>query len=169
MYGFNAGASYKNFDFNLVLSGLAGVDIANSTKYYTQSITESHNTTTALLNRWRNPGDIAALPRAGQNASNLRPSDFYIEDGSYLRLRNVTVGYSIAAQSLKNLTHNVVSGLRVYVAAQNLLTVTNYSGYDPEISTQAGATGDPYIFRRGIDVGQLPQARTFIAGVQFQF
>jgi hypothetical protein len=60
--------------------------------------------------------------------------------------------------------------VRIYVAAQNLLTFTNYSGYDPEISTQSiGATNDPYVFRRGIDVGSLPQPRTFIAGVQFQF
>jgi len=170
MYGFNAGATYKNFDFNLVLSGISGVNIANSTKYYTQSITEAHNTTTALLNRWRKPGDVAALPRAGQNSSNLRPSDFYIEDGSYLRLRNVTLGYTVNAQSLKNFTHNVVSGVRIYVAAQNLVTITNYSGYDPEISTQSiGAVNDPYVFRRGIDVGSLPQPRTFIAGVQFQF
>jgi TonB-dependent starch-binding outer membrane protein SusC len=164
MYGFNAGASYKNFDLNVVISGLAGVNVVNGTKYYTESVIESHNTTTALLNRWRNPGDVALLPRVGQSIANLRPSDWYVENGAYMRLRNLTVGYSIPAQTLKNFSHNVISGLRVYVAAQNLLTLTDYSGYDPEVQN-----GDGFIFTRGIDGGQLPQPRTFIAGVQFQF
>jgi TonB-linked SusC/RagA family outer membrane protein len=162
MYGFNAGANFKNFDLNIVISGLAGLKLVNATKYYTESAIESHNTTTKLLNRWRQPGDVAAYPRAGQNASNLRPSDFYIEDGSYLRVRNVTLGYTIPAQAL-NFSNNVIKGVRVYIAAQNLLTITNYSGYDPEVS------GDNFIFSRGIDSGALPQARTFIAGVQLQF
>lgn len=169
IYGLSAGVNYKRFDLNLVVAGLAGVDIANSTKYYTESITESHNTTKALLNRWRNPGDVAALPRAGQNASNLRPSDFYIEDGSYLRVRNLTLGYTFSKSVLSELTGDVVGGLRLYVAAQNLLTLTDYSGYDPEISTQHGGDGEAFIFRRGIDTGQLPQPRTFLAGVQLQF
>jgi TonB-linked SusC/RagA family outer membrane protein len=165
IYGFNAGANYKNFDFNLVISGVAGVQLANNTKYYTESVIESHNTTTAILNRWRKPGDVAALPRAGQNDGNLNPSDWYIENGAYMRLRNLTIGYTVPANSLKNLSHNVISGLRIYVAAQNLFTITKYTGYDPEIGTDA----DSYIFRRGIDSGQLPQPRTFLAGVQFQF
>lgn len=166
MYGFNSGVNYKNFDFNLVVSGLAGVNVVNATKYYTESVIESHNTTTALLNRWRNPGDVAALPRAGQNISNLRPSDWYVENGAYMRLRNLTVGYTVSSQAVKNLTHNTVSSFRVYLAAQNLFTITDYSGYDPEMQ---GGDGDSYIFRRGIDNGQLPQPRTLIAGVQFQF
>ncbi len=169
IYGFNAGVNYKRFDLNLVISGLAGLKLINATKYYTESITEAHNTTTALLNRWREPGDVAALPRAGQNASNLRPSDFYIEDGSYLRVRNLTLGYTFSRSALTGLTNNVVSGLRFYVAAQNLLTLTDYNGYDPEVSTQGGGDGDAFIFRRGIDTGQLPQPRTFLAGVQLQF
>jgi TonB-linked SusC/RagA family outer membrane protein len=166
MYGFNAGLNYKNFDFNLVISGLAGVDVVNNTNYYTKSVIESHNTTTALLNRWRNPGDVAALPRAGQNSSNLRPSDWYVENGAYMRLRNVTVGYTFPGQPLRNFSHSVINGLRVYVAAQNLFTITGYTGLDPEMQT---SDGDGYIFRRGIDNGQLPQPRTLIAGVQFQF
>lgn len=169
IYGFNTGINYKKFDLNLVISGLAGLQLANATKYYTESVTEAHNTTTALLDRWRKPGDVASLPRAGQNASNLRPSDFYIEDGSYLRIRNLTLGYTFSQSALADLTGSVVRGLRFYVAAQNLLTLTDYSGYDPEVSTQSGADGDAFIFRRGIDTGQLPQPRTFLAGVQLQF
>ena len=94
----------------------------------------------------------------GKNG-NLRPSDFYIEDGSYLRLRNITLGYTFSEQTLNSFSHNVIKSLRIYVAAQNLITITDYSGYDPEI----GTSGDGYIFRRGIDTGQLPQPRTFIS------
>jgi TonB-linked SusC/RagA family outer membrane protein len=169
IYGFNMGASYKQFDFNLVLSGIAGLKLANGTKYYTESVVEAHNTTTAILNRWRKPGDVAALPRAGQSAKNLDPSDFYMENGSYTRLRNITLGYTFSQQSLKSFSHNVISSLRIYVAAQNLFTITDYKGYDPEVGTQDNGGGNAFIFRRGIDTGQLPQPRTFLAGVQFQF
>jgi hypothetical protein len=169
MYGLSLGANYKKFDFNLVVSGISGVKLANSTKYYTELAVEAHNSTTAILNRWRKPGDVAALPRAGQADKNLAASDFYIEDGSYMRLRNVTLGYTFSPQSLKSFSHNAVSGLRIYIAAQNLITITNYSGYDPEVGTQNNGDSDAFIFRRGIDTGQLPQPRTFIAGVQLQF
>ena len=101
MYGLNIGASYKKFDFNLVIAGIAGLKLANVTKYYTASAVEAHNSTTAILNRWRKPGDIAALPRAGQNSSNLRPSDWYMEDGSYMRCRNLTLGYTFAEQGVE--------------------------------------------------------------------
>lgn len=169
MYGVNIGANYKKFDFNLVASGLAGLKLINSTKYYTEMILEAHNATTAILNRWRKPGDVAALPRAGQNASNLRASDFYIEDGSYLRLRNITLGYTFSKSTLQSFSRNVFNSVRIYVAAQNLFTITHYTGYDPEISTQSSGDGDAFIFRRGIDNGQLPQPRTFLAGIQLQF
>jgi TonB-dependent starch-binding outer membrane protein SusC len=166
MYGFNMGGTFKRFDFNLVVSGIAGVKIVDGTKYYTASAVEAHNSTTAILNRWRNPGDVAALPRAGQANGNLKASDWYVEDGSYTRLRNLTIGYTFGEGSLNSVTRDVIKGLRVYVAAQNLLTFTGYKGYDPEIGTSGG---DAFIFRRGIDVGQLPQPRTLLAGVQLQF
>jgi hypothetical protein len=121
-----------------------------------------------MLNRWRKPGDEASLPAAGQNTvENSKPSDFYIEDGSFLRLRNLTIGYTFSKASLNGFSRNVLSGLRFYVASENLLTLTKYKGYDPEISTQ-GANGS-YIFQRGIDVAQLPQPRTFLVGIQVGF
>ena len=175
-YGFNAGASYKNFDLNIVVSGVQGVQLANSLKFYTENASTGHNASTAILNRWRKPGDIAALPRAGQNVTatgNLRPSDFFVENGSYLRVRNVTLGYTFTKTALNSFSGNVLSRLRVYVAAQNLFTITKYTGYDPEISTQTngGVNGgaSDYIFNRGIDDGQIPQPRTFLAGIQVGF
>jgi len=124
-----------------------------------------HNAGTDILNRWRKPGDVAALPRIGQNVTgngNLRPSDWWLEDGSYLRLRNITIGYNAPVQMLNNVTAGAVKSLRIYIAAQNLLTLTKYTGYDPEVA------GD-YLFSRGIDQGQVPQPRTFLAGIQLGF
>lgn len=176
IYGFNAGATYKNFDLNIVISGVQGVQLVNSLKFSTENASTGHNASTAILNRWRNPGDIAALPRAGQNVTatgNLRPSDFFVENGAYLRARNITLGYTFTKTALKAFSGNVLSNLRVYVAAQNLFTITGYKGYDPEISTQTngGVNGgaSDYIFNRGIDDGQIPQPRTFLAGVQVGF
>lgn len=165
IYGINAGVTYKNFDLNLVLSGISGLKLLNGLKLNTSAMATGHNASTDLLNRWRKPGDVAALPRLGQNATgngNLRPSDWWLEDGSYLRLRNITIGYSAPSTMLSNITKGTVKSLRIYVAAQNLITLTNYTGYDPEV------VGD-YIFARGIDQGQVPQPRTLLAGIQLGF
>ena len=165
VYGINLGASYKGFDLNMVVSGITGLKLLNGVKLATQSMSTGHNGSTALLNRWRNPGDVAALPRLGQNATgsgNLRPSDWWLEDGSYLRMRNVTVGYSLPAKLLSGFATGSVRSVRIYIAAQNLFTITGYSGFDPEV-------GGNYLFSRGIDQGQVPQQRTFLAGLQLGF
>jgi len=165
LYGFNAGVNYGDFDLNVVVSGIAGVTTVNGIKNLTSMESYGHNATTDILNRWRKPGDVAALPRAGQNYSNnSRPSDWWTQDGSYLRLRNITVGYSLP----KDIVSRIAGGhtftrIRVYLAAQNLLTVTKYSGYDPEIGNSQ------FLFQRGIDQGSLPQPRTLLAGVQLGF
>ncbi|MHA4806844.1 SusC/RagA family TonB-linked outer membrane protein [Flavitalea flava] len=176
IYGINAGLNYGNFDLNLVLSGIAGLKLVNGLKSITSIEAIGHNATTDILNRWRKPGDVASLPRAGQNANssgNLRPSDWWTEDGSYLRLRNITIGYSLPKDLVARIagTH-AFKRIRIYVAAQNLFTLTNYSGYDPELSTMSGPnpnTHPPYVFTRGIDDGALPQPRTMLAGIQLGF
>jgi TonB-linked SusC/RagA family outer membrane protein len=165
IYGINAGITYKNFDLNLVLSGISGLKLLNGLKLNTSIMATGHNSTTDILDRWRKPGDVAALPRIGQNATgngNLRPSDWWLEDGSYLRLRNITIGYSAPVPMLTAMTKGTIKSLRIYVAAQNLITITNYTGYDPEVA------GD-YLFARGIDQGQVPQPKTFLAGIQLGF
>lgn len=165
IYGINAGITYKNFDLNLVLSGISGLKLLNGLKLNTSFMSTGHNAGTDILNRWRKPGDVAALPRIGQNVTgngNLRPSDWWLEDGSYLRLRNITIGYNAPVAMLNNVTRGTVKSLRIYIAAQNLVTLTKYTGYDPEVA------GD-YLFARGIDQGQVPQPRTFLAGIQLGF
>ena len=172
LYGFNASANYGNFDLNIVLSGIAGVQVINGVKGTTHLEGTGHNATTAILDRWRKPGDVAKLPRAGQNltaSGNVRPSDWSLEDGAYMRLRNITLGYSVPQNVISRMTGtNIFTSIRIYVAAQNLFTITKYSGYDPELSTQGGASSQ-YIFARGIDDGALPQPRTLMAGIQLGF
>ena len=172
IYGFNAGANYGNFDLNIVVSGIAGVDAVNGVKGTTSIEGTGHNATTAILDRWRKPGDVASLPRAGQNANasgNLRASDWWLENGAYMRLRNITIGYSLPGNTVNRIAGaNTFSSIRIYVAAQNLFTITKYTGYDPELSTQSGGQTQ-YIFTRGIDEGALPQPRTFMAGIQLGF
>ena len=113
IYGINGTLSYKNFDLNVVMNGVSGLKIVNTTRFFTLNASTGGNATTGILDRWRKPGDVAALPRAGQNvtaAGNLRPSDFFVEDGSFLRIRNVTVGYTIPYQKVTQITGNVLSG-----------------------------------------------------------
>ena len=175
IYGFNAGVTYKNFDLNVVISGVAGLKLLNGLKFFTSTEATGHNTTTSMLGRWRQDGDVASLPRAGQNATatgNLRASDWWLEKGDYMRLRNLTIGYTIPKAALTRMTGNVFTRIRFYVAAQNLFTITKYTGYDPELSTQSGlntTTHPPFVFTRGIDDGSLPQPRTFLGGVQLGF
>jgi hypothetical protein len=166
VYGLNAGVNARNFDLNLVVSGISGVKLLNGVKLNTQMMSTAHNASTAILDRWRAPGDVAALPRIGQSTTgngNLRPSDWWIEDGSYLRMRNITLGYTIPSQRLASIINGSFKTIRLYVAAQNLFTITNYTGYDPEVG------GSNFVFARGIDVGQVPQSRTFLAGLQLGF
>jgi len=175
IYGLNTQLTYGNFDLNIVLSGIAGVTLVNSVKFFTEIEATGHNASTAILDRWRQSGDVAALPRAGQNdnsSGNLRPSNWWTESGNYMRVRNLTIGYTLPKQVLNAFAGNSFTRIRIYIAAQNLLTFTHYSGYDPEVSTQGGlnTTQYPnYIFTRGIDDGELPQPRTFLAGVQLGF
>ncbi len=173
IYGINLGAAYHNFDLNVVLSGVQGVQIGNSLKFYTEFAATGHNATTAILNRWRTAGDNAILPRAGQNVTasgNIRPSDFFIDNGAYLRARNLTLGYTLTKAALQSFSGNVLSKLRLYIAAENLFTITGYKGYDPELSTVNG-DNNAYdtIFNRGIDNGQVPHPRTFLFGIQAAF
>jgi hypothetical protein len=111
------------------------------------------------------------MPRAVANDpnKNLRPSDRYIEDGSYQRLKNISLGYTFSAEKLPEISVVGISEVRIYCSAQNLLTLSKYSGYDPEISSQFSGDSQRYNLRRGIDIGQYPQPRSIIFGIQMEF
>jgi TonB-dependent starch-binding outer membrane protein SusC len=167
-FGGNLNAAYKGFDLMVSLQGVAGVQLFNALKYWTEGTTRPFNSSSVLLNRWRKEGDVTDIPRAGQNTNgnlNLRPSTRYVESGAYTRVRNVTVGYRLPVALLNKVTSNTLSNVRIYATAQNLFTFTGYTGYDPEVS----ATNNQFLFERGIDFGQYPQPRTFLFGLQVGF
>ncbi|MBN2814073.1 MAG: TonB-dependent receptor [Bacteroidales bacterium] len=169
MYGLSASFNYKNFDLSFVFFGVHGNEIFNAFHtYWLSGMIRPFNASTEVLNRWQQPGDITSIPRAVANDpnKNLRPSDRYIEDGSYQRLKNISIGYKISKNTLDRLSFHAITELRFYFSAQNIFTNTVYKGFDPEIGAQAPGDSQLYNLRRGIDVGQYPQPRSFLLGIQ---
>jgi hypothetical protein len=97
-----------------------------------------------------------------------RVSSRFVEDGSYMRIKNLTVGYTIPDAALTGFAKGAISSVRFYVSANNLLTITNYSGYDPEIGSNS-ANANEASLRSGVDYGQYPQPRAFLGGIQIGF
>ncbi len=165
-YGINADLAYKGFDVSLFIQGVQGNDIYNGIVRYDFSYT---NRPQSVLNRWTGPGTSNVEPRVTINDPNFnaRASDRFIEDGSYLRLKNVQIGYSLPKALLSRIK---LDKIRFYISAQNLLTFTNYSGLDPEIgATQANSGQANSGLDLGIDRGFYPQSRTFLGGVNITF
>lgn len=157
--GLNIDLSYKGFDLNMFWYGAFGQDIFNGTRRYDLPMS---NWNTSVLDRWTGEGTSNSHPRvtiADANKNYLNVSDFYVEDGSYLRLKNLTIGYTIP----QKLTQKVkISKLRVFASATNLLTFTDYEGFDPEIGAKSSLDV-------GIDRNIYPQSRTFLFGLNLSF
>lgn len=165
-YGLNWSGSYKNFDFTLFFQGVQGNKVYNGTKVIGQGMLRLFNATTEVLNAWTPQNTNTDVPRAvsGDPNQNSRTSDRFLEDGSYLRLKNLSIGYTVPGSKIGKLTGNVLTKARIYVSSQNLLTFTKYTGYDPEVSSKYGN-----LLTNGIDYGQYPQARTLMVGVNLGF
>ena len=150
-FGLNLNADWKGFDFNAFFQGVSGADVFDAT-YRTDVF--SGNYPTWMLGRWTGEGTSNKYPRMGANTNNnWNMSDLYVYDGSYLRLKNISLGYTIPQSITKKAG---ISRFRVYVMAENLFTWTKYQGFDPEIGS--GGTS------LGIDKGVYPQARTWTIG-----
>jgi TonB-linked SusC/RagA family outer membrane protein len=156
-YGLTNTVSWKGFDLNVFLQGSQGNDIYNLNRFYSEGgLYANGNSSTRVLGRWTGPGTSNDVPRAvaGDPNQNLRVSTYYIEDGSYMRIKLLTLGYTLPGNLLSYIGGK---SLRVYVSAQNLLTLTKYSGFDPEVGVA------------GVDRGIYPQSRTFLAGLNLGF
>jgi len=166
-YGLNLRASYKGFDFALFVQGAAGMQIYNAYRVDLESMKggNDQNQLTSVLDHWTPTNTNTDMPRValGDPSLNTRPSDRWVENGDFWRIKSMQLGYSLPESVLKALfrTQDGIS-MRFYVGAQNLLTVTAYKGFDPEI-----ASLDPTA--TGIDFGSFPQARRFLGGLQFSF
>ena len=155
-YGLNLNADWKGFDFNIFFQGVAGNEVFDGTF---RSDVSSGNYPSWMLGRWTGEGTSNKYPRLALGDDiNWQVSDLYVCDGSYFRLKNITLGYTLP----QNLTRKVcIERLRIYFQAENLATWTKYWGFDPEISS--GATS------LGVDRGVYPQARTFTIGANISF
>ena len=155
-YGLNLNADWKGFDFNIFFQGVAGNEVFDGT--YRSDVT-SGNFPSWMLDRWTGEGTSNKYPRLVLgDATNWQVSDLYVCDGSYFRLKNITLGYTLPLHLTRKVS---IERLRVYVQAENLATWTKYWGFDPEISS--GATS------LGVDRGIYPQARTFTIGANISF
>ncbi|PST82864.1 hypothetical protein C7T94_09520 [Pedobacter yulinensis] len=163
-FGFNADMSYRRFTFSFSLLGSEGNQIINLTRWLVGANNSNGNYNQlqeTYYGRWTGPGTSNVYPKATSATARLsrRFPDWMVEDASFLRLQNVTLGYRFKLpKSMK------VNGLRVYLSGTNLLTLTNYSGYDPNINA-FGHFG----LMSGIDYGTLPQSRTVSAGLELTF
>ena len=157
-FGLTNTFSYKGFSLNILLQGSYGNDVYNASRMETEGMYDAKNQSTRVLNRWRIPGQITDVPRAGFNIKN---STYFVEDGSYLRLKDLTFSYNFDGQLLKRLG---ISRIQPYFTATNLLTWTSYSGMDPEVN-QWGDSGSV----QGIDWGTYPQSRSYVFGVNVEF
>lgn len=162
-YGGNISLGYKGWDLMIGLQGLAGVDLVNGLNFYMKGFALPFNGKTDVLDRWQKPGDITDIARIGQHVpvNVQRISSWYVENGAYFRVRNLTLGYTFPQSALKSFTKNALSSLRIYLTAQNLLTITDYSGFDPEVGGG--------IFDRGVDRAGYPHSRSFQLGVRLAF
>ena len=155
-YGLNLTAEWRGFDLSAMFQGTIGNDIYDATMRTDKA---GLNLPSWMLERWTGEGTSNTIPRfVYGNASNLVSSDLYVHDGSYLRLKNLQIGYTIP----QHITRRAfINKLRVYVSGENLLTFTKYHGFDPEIAS--GGTS------LGVDYGSYPQARVWTIGVNVGF
>lgn len=166
-YALNLGANYKNFDFSAFFQGVQGNKIFNATRVITEGMVRFFNAGTQVLNAWTPTNTQTDIPRAigADPNQNARPSTRFLEDGSYLRLKNIMLGYNVPGNTLGALTNNTIKNLRLYVSAQNILTFTKYSGYDPEVGNRTPGSS----LTNGIDFAVYPQPRSFMVGLQVGF
>lgn len=167
-YGFTGTLSFRNWDLSLFVQGVEGNKIYNQVNTDIEGFYRAFNITERVATKsWSGPGTSNYLPRLSWNGAqnNKQASTRFLEDGSYARLKNVQIGYNVSTAALRRLR---VSSMRFFASAQNLLTLTHYTGQDPEMATSANAAGDG-VKAVGIDWGTYPSARTFTAGVNLNF
>jgi TonB-dependent starch-binding outer membrane protein SusC len=154
-YGITNTITYKNFEVTLFIQGSQGNKVLNFTRWYTEGGVSNGNYSNDVLKRWVGPGTSNTMPRVTLEDpnKNSRVSDRFVEDASYVRIKNLRIAYTLPARwnNLMNLKK-----VQFYVSSQNLATITKYTGLDPEVGG-------------GVDIGFYPQARTFIAGITVDF
>jgi TonB-linked SusC/RagA family outer membrane protein len=156
IFSLNNRFEYMGFDLNIFLQGVYGNDIYNANRIWNEGMAVAYNQTTETLNRWTSTSSGNDVPRAIFNDpnKNTRPSNRFIEDGSYMRIKNVILGYTFPKSILGKIR---ISSARIYISGTNLFTFTNYKGFDPEVGVN------------GIDLSTYPVTRTISIGANIGF
>ena len=160
-WGLNNSFSYGNISLDIFIQGQHGNEILNSNRFELESGNGLSNASVNMLDRWTPENPSNKYPRANRNTDYLHMSDRYLEDGSYVRIKVITVSYNLPSKLMKALK---ISDARVFLTVENLFTFTNYSGFDPEVSRFAFDNT-----RIGYDYGGYPTARTYLAGIVVNF
>lgn len=157
-FGMTNNFYWKGISLSIFLQGSYGNDIYNASRIETEGMYDGKNQSARVLDRWRVPGQITDVPKAGWD---IRNSSYFVEDGSYLRVKNISIAYDIKARFLQRAG---ISKLQPYFSASNLLTWTSYKGMDPEVN-QWGNSGAV----QGIDWGTYPHCRSYVFGINVEF
>ena len=152
-YGINLSAEWKGLDVSLFFQGVYGNEIYNAVRLRTEGTGNEATLSTTMRDVWTTSNPDGSIPNPNGSAMNREDSDRFIEDGSYLRLKNLQIGYSLPQRWISKMG---MSRLRIYLSGSNLFTVTRYTGYDPEVGG-------------GVDYGNYPQSRTFMLGLNINF
>lgn len=170
-YGLNFSGTYKNFDVNLFVQGVYGNELWNAKKFQFILDNAGGNKITDVLDSWTPNNTDTDIPRATftDPAGNKRASSFFVEDGSYLRIKSLQIGYTLPRNALEKIGSVAnLSGIKVYARAQNLLTITSYSGYDPEVGRNSGFRNTG-LFGQGVDTNAHPHPQTYTVGIDISF
>jgi len=167
-YSLNLSANYKNFGLSLFFQGVQGNKIYNATRTATEGMIRFFNAGTQVLDAWTPENTNTDVPRAisSDPNQNARPSTRFLEDGSYLRLKNIMLSYNVPGKSLQSLTKGTVKNLNIYISAQNILTFTKYSGFDPEVGNRTVSTTS---LTNGVDYAVYPQPKGYQVGINVNF
>lgn len=158
--GLNLDANYKNFDFTMFITGVYGHDVYNTNLYDLVGQPRLFNSGVAVLDRWTPTNPSNTIPRAAGSPVNNQTSTRFMEDGSYTRLKNLSIGYTLPNDIFGD--DAMFSKLRLYISGQNLITITDYTGLDPEVANTNNT-------EFGIDRGNYPQPKSFLLGLQVTF
>ncbi|MGM9511190.1 TonB-dependent receptor [Larkinella sp. GY13] len=159
--GLNNTFSYKGFDLNIFVQGSYGNEILNFATFDQLNLTGGNNQSARALDRWTPTNPSNTIPRANAGGGSRLLSSLHVEDGSYLRFKNISLGYNLPKSLLNRLS---VGSAKVYVTAQNFITLTSYSGYDPEVNRYGSSS-----LSQGIDYGGYPSAKTVLVGLNLKF
>jgi len=158
-FGWNNTLSYKGFNLNFLITGSVGNEIFNASRLEMIGMYNAQNQITDVLRRWRTPGQVTDIPRAG-SLDNLKASTYWVEDGSYLKVKNITLSYNFSGEKLRKYR---ITTLQPYLTFDNYITLTKFKGYDPEMSEYTDATS------MGVDWGTYPCVKSIVLGINVVF